>query len=453
MRAEIIQQNLSEVADLEQKKILTKELVKVIEILESELVRNNILNYSIRIDGRDLKSIRPISIKTGLLARTHGSALFTRGETQAIVIVTLGTNKDSQTIDGLIGENKEYFMLHYNFPPFCVGEIGQVGSPKRREIGHGKLAKRGLQAILPPIEKFSYVIRVVSEITESNGSSSMATVCGASLALMDAGVPIQSAVAGIAMGLIKEGDKFAVISDILGDEDHLGDMDFKVVGTTKGITALQMDIKTDGITEEIMSVALEQAREGRIHILDLMHKNISQPKKISPYAPVIIKMAINPDKIRDVIGKGGATIKALIDDPTSTNIDIQDDGSVQIVAPDQKTGQIIKDKIMALTEEVIVGKIYTGKVVKIVEFGAFVNILPNQDGLVHVSQIAERRVAKVSDELKEGQEVQVKVLDIDKQGRLKLSIKACLHKEDSNTVTSEVIDYKENLSDVEGLAK
>ena len=453
LRAEIIQQNLSEVADLEQKKILTKELVKVIEILESELVRNNILNYSIRIDGRDLKSIRPISIKTGLLARTHGSALFTRGETQAIVIVTLGTNKDSQTIDGLIGENKEYFMLHYNFPPFCVGEIGQVGSPKRREIGHGKLAKRGLQAILPPIEKFSYVIRVVSEITESNGSSSMATVCVASLALMDAGVPIQSAVAGIAMGLIKEGDKFAVISDILGDEDHLGDMDFKVVGTTKGITALQMDIKTDGITEEIMSVALEQAREGRIHILDLMHKNISQPKKISPYAPVIIKMAINPDKIRDVIGKGGATIKALIDDPTSTNIDIQDDGSVQIVAPDQKTGQIIKDKIMALTEEVIVGKIYTGKVVKIVEFGAFVNILPNQDGLVHVSQIAERRVAKVSDELKEGQEVQVKVLDIDKQGRLKLSIKACLHKEDSNTVTSEVIDYKENLSDVEGLAK
>lgn len=439
LRSEISEQFLAAVTDVTQKPILSKEIAKIIEQLESELVRGNILNHSIRIDGRDLKTIRPITIQTGLLARTHGSALFTRGETQAIVTVTLGTNKDAQIIDGLIGENKDLFMLHYNFPPFCVGEIGQVGSPKRREIGHGKLAKRGVQAVLPSIEEFSYVIRLVSEITESNGSSSMATVCGSSLALMDAGVPIKSAVAGIAMGLIKEKDKFAVISDILGDEDHLGDMDFKVAGTNQGITALQMDIKTDGITEEIMSVALEQARDGRIHILGIMQKSINNPNAISPYAPVIIKMSINPEKIRDVIGKGGATIRSLIDDANTTNIDIQEDGTVQIVAPDHKTGQIIKEKIEALTCDVAVGQIYTGKVVKIVEFGAFVNILPNQDGLVHISQIANHRVANVANELTEGQEVQVKVLEIDKQGRLKLSIKACTNVANEEETSKEGI--------------
>jgi polyribonucleotide nucleotidyltransferase len=308
-----------------------------------------------------------------------------------------------------------------------VGEIGQVGSPKRREIGHGKLAMRGIQAVIPSIEDFPYVLRVVSEITESNGSSSMATVCGSSLALMDAGVPIKSAVAGIAMGLIKEGEKFAVLSDILGDEDHLGDMDFKVVGTHKGVTALQMDIKINGITEEIMSVALEQAREGRIHILDIMQKAISTSRtEVSKYAPRIIKMSINPERIKDVIGKGGATIRSLIEDPNSTSIDIQENGTVQIAVLDYETGERIKEKIESLTSEVTVGKIYNGKVVKIVDFGAFVNILPNQDGLVHISQITNHRVNNVADELKEGQEIKVKVLEIDKQGRLKLSIKACL---------------------------
>lgn len=448
LRKEINEQNLISITELDQKPIVAKEISKIVEQLERDLVRGNILNNGIRIDGRDLKTIRPITIQTGLLARTHGSALFTRGETQAIVVVTLGTNKDAQTIDGLIGENKDTFMLHYNFPPFCVGEIGQVGSPKRREIGHGKLAKRGVQAVLPSMEEFSYVIRLVSEITESNGSSSMATVCGSSLALMDAGVPIKSAVAGIAMGLIKEKDKFAVISDILGDEDHLGDMDFKVVGTTKGVTALQMDIKTNGITEEILSAALEQARDGRIHILGIMQKSINNPNSISQYAPVIMKMSINPEKIRDVIGKGGSTIRSLIDDPNSTNIDIQEDGTVQIVAPDHQTAQKIKEKIEALTCEVTVGKIYTGKVVKIVEFGAFVNVLPNQDGLVHISQIANRRVSNVADELTEGQEVQVKVLEIDKQGRLKLSIKACAN---SEGLHAENPSTEENT--IEGIAK
>ncbi len=433
----------------EKKPMMVKSIAKIVECLESDLVRGNILNNGIRIDGRDLKTIRPITIQTGLLPRTHGSALFTRGETQAIVVITLGTGRDAQIIDGLMGENKDPFMLHYNFPPFCVGEIGQVGSPKRREVGHGKLAKRGVQAIMPSIEDFPYVIRIISEITESNGSSSMATVCGSSLALMDAGVPIKSAVAGIAMGLIKEKEKFAVISDILGDEDHLGDMDFKVVGTQKGVTALQMDIKTDGITEEILSVALEQARDGRMHILEIMQKSINNPKAISPYAPIIIKMSINPDKIRDVIGKGGATIKSLIEDPNSTNIDIQEDGTVQIVAPNYEVGQKIKEKIEALTCEVGVGKIYAGKVVKIVEFGAFVNVLPNQDGLVHISQIANHRVSNVFDELTEGQEVQVKVLEIDKQGRLKLSIKACLEADSTENVSPMSNDEKSE----EGVAR
>ena len=403
------------------------EVAKIIEQLERELVRGNILNNGIRIDGRDLKTVRPISIQIGLLPRTHGSALFTRGETQAIVVITLGTTKDAQTIDNLMGEQKDTFMLHYNFPPFCVGEIGQVGSPKRREVGHGKLAMRGVQAVIPSIDDFPYVLRVVSEITESNGSSSMATVCGSSLALMDAGVPIKSAVAGIAMGLIKEKEKFAVLSDILGDEDHLGDMDFKVVGTQKGVTALQMDIKINGITEEIMSVALEQAREGRIHILEIMQKSINTPRTdVSKYAPRIIKMSINPERIKDVIGKGGATIRSLIEDPNSTSIDIQENGTVQIAVLDYETGEKIKEKIESLTSEVTVGKIYNGKVVKIVDFGAFVNILPNQDGLVHISQITNHRVNNVADELKEGQEIKVKVLEVDKQGRLKLSIKACL---------------------------
>jgi len=426
LRKQIDEQFVTQ-TELASNPIIKLEVAKIVEQLERELVRGNILNNSIRIDGRDLKTVRPITTQIGLLPRTHGSALFTRGETQAIVVITLGTTKDAQTIDNLMGEQKDTFMLHYNFPPFCVGEIGQVGSPKRREIGHGKLAMRGIQAVIPSIEDFPYVLRVVSEITESNGSSSMATVCGSSLALMDAGVPIKSAVAGIAMGLIKEGEKFAVLSDILGDEDHLGDMDFKVVGTHKGVTALQMDIKINGITEEIMSVALEQAREGRIHILDIMQKAISTSRtEVSKYAPRIIKMSINPERIKDVIGKGGATIRSLIEDPNSTSIDIQENGTVQIAVLDYATGERIKEKIESLTSEVTVGKIYNGKVVKIVDFGAFVNILPNQDGLVHISQITNHRVNNVADELKEGQEIKVKVLEIDKQGRLKLSIKACL---------------------------
>lgn len=437
LRSFIVEQYSLKMVDLvsEKKLLLTQQILKIIEELESELVRGNILNNGIRIDGRDLTTVRSIHIQTGIFQRTHGSAVFTRGETQAIVVVTLGTNKDSQLIDGLTGENRDNFMLHYNFPPFCVGEIGQVGSPKRREIGHGKLAKRGIQAMLPSLKDFPYVIRIVSEITESNGSSSMATVCGSSLALMDAGVPIKSPVAGIAMGLIKENERFAVISDILGDEDHLGDMDFKVVGTSVGVTALQMDIKTDGITEEIMAKALSQAKEGRMHILETMQKSINYPKNISPYAPTIITMTINPDKIKDVIGKGGITIKSLIDDPNSTSIDIQEDGTIQIIAADQIVGNKIKEKIEALTGEIIIGKIYKGKVVKIVEFGAFVNILPNQDGLVHISQIANHRVTNVAKELSEGQEIKVKVLEIDKQGRLKLSIKACLEI-NSNTLTN-----------------
>jgi polyribonucleotide nucleotidyltransferase len=415
-----------------------KQIGAIVEQLESDIVRQNILAGNKRIDGRDLKTIRPIEIQTGLLSRTHGSALFTRGETQAVVTVTLGTGKDAQIIDNMIGEQKENFMLHYNFPPYCVGEIGQVGSPKRREIGHGWLAKRGIEPVLPSLDKFPYVLRIVSDITESNGSSSMASVCGGSLALMDAGVPIKSAVAGIAMGLIKEGDKFVVISDILGDEDHLGDMDFKVVGTSKGVTALQMDIKIDGITEEIMSQALEQAREGRMHILKIMQTSIAAPRaNISQYAPKVIKMSINPQKIKDVIGKGGATIRSLIEDANTTSIDITEDGNVQIVAPSTLIGEQIREKIESLTAEVEVGKVYSGKVVKLVEFGAFVNILPGQDGLVHVSQIAHHRVENVANELKEGQPVKVKVLEIDKQGRLKLSIKACLEKQEEEEVTEK----------------
>lgn len=391
--------------------------------LESKIVRSDILATKLRIDGRDLKTVRPITIRAGLLPRTHGSALFTRGETQALVVATLGTGRDAQIIDALEGEGKEHFMLHYNFPPYSVGETGQVGSPKRREIGHGRLAKRGIQAVLPTQAEFPYVLRVVSEITESNGSSSMASVCGTSLALMDAGVPIKAPVAGIAMGLIKEGDQFAVLTDILGDEDHLGDMDFKVAGTTAGITALQMDIKIDGITPEIMEVALNQAKDGRLHILNIMSQTLNVPRQeMSNFAPRIISLKINPEKIRDVIGKGGATIRALTEE-TGTTIDISDDGTVSVAAVDQAAAQEAIKRIQRLTAEVEVGEIYEGVIAKIMEFGAFVTVLPGKDGLVHISQISNERVKNVTDVLSEGQTVKVKVLEIDKQGRIKLSMK------------------------------
>ncbi len=400
------------------------EVGGAISSLEKEVVRGQVLAGNPRIDGRDTDTVRPISIRTGVLARTHGSALFTRGETQAIVVATLGTERDAQLIDAIEGEYRENFMLHYNFPPYCVGETGMVGSPKRREIGHGRLAKRGVAAVMPKIEEFPYVIRVVSEITESNGSSSMASVCGTSLALMDAGVPTKAPVAGIAMGLIKEGDQFAVLTDILGDEDHLGDMDFKVAGTTDGVTALQMDIKIDGITREIMEVALDKARNGRMFILGEMNKVISNPREeMSEYAPRYTTMKINPDRIRDVIGKGGATIRAITEE-TGTTIDISDDGVVKIASVDKAAGLAAKKRVEELTADVEVGAIYDGRVSKIMDFGAFVTILPGRDGLVHISQISEERVENVSDKLKEGEVVRVKVLEIDKQGRIRLSMKA-----------------------------
>ncbi|HWO99818.1 MAG TPA: polyribonucleotide nucleotidyltransferase [Methylococcus sp.] len=395
-----------------------------LEKLEEAIVRGNILEHGKRIDGRDLKSIRPIRIRTGVLPRTHGSALFTRGETQALVIATLGTGRDAQLIDAIEGEYKENFMFHYNFPPFCVGETGAIGSPKRREIGHGRLAKRGVQAVMPSAEEFPYVIRVVSEITESNGSSSMASVCGSSLALMDAGVPLKAAVAGIAMGLIKEGDSFAILSDIMGDEDHLGDMDFKVAGTREGVTALQMDIKIDGITPEIMRLALQQAREGRLHILEKMNEVLPAPRKeMSDYAPRITSFTIDPSKIREVIGKGGATIRAITEE-TGTSIDISDDGVVKIASVDRQAGLEAQRRIEAITAEVEVGKVYEGRVARLMDFGAFVTILPGKDGLVHISQISDEHVEKVSDKLAEGDIVKVKVLEIDRQGRIRLSMKA-----------------------------
>ncbi len=392
--------------------------------LEKRVVRGRILSGEPRIDGRDTKTVRPITIRTGILPRTHGSALFTRGETQALVVTTLGTGRDAQLIDALEGERKEPFMLHYNFPPFSVGEVGRVGSPKRREIGHGRLAKRAVAAVLPDLSDFPYVLRVVSEITESNGSSSMATVCGTSLSLMDAGVKIKAPVAGIAMGLIKEGDKFAVLTDILGDEDHLGDMDFKVAGTTEGVTALQMDIKIEGINREIMDVALRQARDGRMHILGIMNQAIGSPRQeMSEYAPRIITFHINPEKIRDVIGKGGATIRALCEE-TGATIDIDDDGTVKIASVDNAAGQEARRRIEQITAEVQVGMVYEGKVAKLMDFGAFVTILPGKDGLVHISQISNERVENVSDKLSEGETVRVKVLEVDKQGRIRLSMKA-----------------------------
>jgi polyribonucleotide nucleotidyltransferase len=391
--------------------------------LEYRLVRGKILDGQPRIDGRDTKTVRAINIRTGVLARTHGSALFTRGETQALVVTTLGTGRDAQIIDGLMGEKKEPFMLHYNFPPFSVGETGMMGSPKRREIGHGNLAKRGVKAVMPGVEKFPYVIRVVSEILESNGSSSMASVCGTSLALMDAGVPIKAPVAGVAMGLVKEGARFQVLTDILGDEDHLGDMDFKVAGTKDGITALQMDIKITSITREIMKVALDQARDGRLHILGEMNKVLSKPREtMSEWAPTIITLKIDPEKIRDVIGKGGAVIRQITEE-TGTSIDIENDGTVKIASVQGAAGREAQRRIELITADVEVGRVYEGKVARLMDFGAFVTILPGRDGLVHISQISEERVERVGDKLKEGDVVRVKVLEVDRQGRVRLSMR------------------------------
>ena len=400
------------------------DVSNLIKKIEKEIVRSQILNGEPRIDGRDTETVRDINIELGLLERAHGSALFTRGETQAIVATTLGTERSSQIIDALEGEFKDKFMLHYNFPPYSVGETGFIGSPKRREIGHGKLARRSLEAVLPEMDKFPYAIRLVSEITESNGSSSMATVCGSSLSLMHAGIPIKSHVAGIAMGLVKDGDKYKVLTDILGDEDHLGDMDFKVAGTSEGITALQMDIKIDGITKPIMKDALEQAKKARLHILNIMNESISKPStEYSPYAPSIITITVAKDKIRDVIGKGGATIRSLTE-VTGAQIDINDDGIVTIASVDQSSGQMAKEKIELLTADVEKDKIYEGRVSKIMDFGAFVTILPGKDGLVHISEISKERVEKVTDVLTEGQIINVKVIEIDKQNRIRLSMKA-----------------------------
>jgi polyribonucleotide nucleotidyltransferase len=392
--------------------------------LESSIVRERILNGEPRIDGRDFKTVRPINIKVGSLPRTHGSALFTRGETQALVTVTLGTSRDAQIIDALAGERREPFMLHYNFPPFSVGETGMMGSPKRREIGHGNLARRGISAVLPTLEEFSYVMRVVSEILESNGSSSMASVCGASLALMDAGVPVKAPVAGVAMGLVLEGGRYKVITDILGDEDHLGDMDFKVAGTATGVTALQMDIKVDSITPEIMKVALIQAQEGRLHILGEMNKVLAAPRaKMSEWAPSIISIKIDPEKIRDVIGKGGAVIRQITEE-TGTTIDIENDGTVKIASVSGAAGREALRRIELITADVEVGRIYEGRVARLMDFGAFVTILPGRDGLVHISQISEERVENVGDKLKEGDLVRVKVLEVDRQGRVRLSMRS-----------------------------
>lgn len=430
LRAQAIAQLVTADSGVEEKTVQ-----HVFGVTEEKIVRGRILMGQPRIDGRDTRTVRPIVVSTGVLPRTHGSALFTRGETQAIVVATLGTDRDAQIIDALDGESRESFMLHYNFPPYSVGETGQVGSPKRREIGHGRLARRALQAVLPSEEEFPYVLRVVSEITESNGSSSMASVCGASLALMDAGVPLKAPVAGIAMGLIKEGNRFAVLTDILGDEDHLGDMDFKVAGSTQGVTALQMDIKIDGITKEIMEAALQQAKEGRLHILNIMNTSLSAPRtEVSAFAPRIVTIKINPEKIRDLIGKGGATIRSITEE-TGTLIDISDDGLVRISTPDSAACEAAVERIKSVTADVEVGKIYEGVVAKLTDFGAFVTIMPGRDGLVHISQIAEERIERVSDRLQEGQAVRVKVLEIDRQGRIRLSMRDL--EEQTQTTTAD----------------
>lgn len=413
----------------EESGVSSDEVKALFGVLEYSLVRSRIVANEPRIDGRDNKTVRPITVEVGVLPKAHGSALFTRGETQALVVATLGNARDVQIIDYLEGERKEAFMLHYNFPPFSVGECGRMGSTGRREIGHGRLAKRGVQAVLPAAESFPYTLRVVSEITESNGSSSMASVCGSSLALMDAGVPLKAPVAGIAMGLVKEANGFAVLTDILGDEDHLGDMDFKVAGTTSGVTALQMDIKIEGITEEIMEIALEQALAARLHILGEMNKVLSTSRNVvSENAPRFETVKIHPDKIRDIIGKGGATIRAITEE-TGSSIDIDDDGTVKVYANDNESLQAALFRINSIVAEAEIGAIYEGTVVRIVDFGAFVNFLPGKDGLVHISQIAEERVNNVSDYLKEGQVVKVKCLDVDQRGRIKLSIKEALAEE------------------------
>ena len=402
---------------------LSDEVANLFEDLKYRTVRDNILSGKPRIDGRDTKTVRALDVQVGVLPRTHGSALFTRGETQALVTATLGNTRDALMVDTLAGTKTDNFMLHYNFPAYSVGETGRESGPKRREIGHGRLARRGVQAVLPAPDRFPYVLRIVSDITESNGSSSMASVCGASLALMDAGVPLKAPVAGIAMGLVKEGERFAVLSDILGDEDHLGDMDFKVAGSANGITALQMDIKIEGITEEIMEVALNQAYSGRIHILNAMNQVLNRARpEINMHAPTYAVIQINPDKIRDVIGKGGATIRALTEE-TGASVDIEDNGTVRVFGESKAATQAAIAKIQALTAEVEPGTVYTGTVVRIVEFGAFVNILPGTDGLLHISQISNERIANVADVLTEGQKVQVQVQDVDQRGRIKLSMK------------------------------
>lgn len=400
-----------------------KAVLKIFSMLEKRVVRDQLLTHSLRIDGRNTQTVRPITINMHPLPRPHGSALFTRGETQALVVLTLGTEKDAQLLDSIHGQAKDKFLFHYNFPPYATGEVGMMSGVKRREIGHGNLARRALSAVLPREKDFPYMFRLVSEITESNGSSSMASVCGGTLALMDAGVPISAPVAGIAMGLVKEGDRFVVLTDILGDEDHLGDMDFKVAGTQRGITALQMDIKIEGITKEIMQQALEQALTARLHILEVMNRHISQPRdSISEYAPRIVSLKINPDKIRDVIGKGGATIRSITEE-TSVNIEISDDGTVKIFSADENAAQEAVKRIEQITAEIEIGKIYKGKVARIVDFGAFVTLSPGRDGLLHISQLSDQRVRSVTDVVQEGQEVMVKVLDIDRQGKIKLSMK------------------------------
>ncbi|MCG9759056.1 MULTISPECIES: polyribonucleotide nucleotidyltransferase [Pseudoalteromonas] len=425
-KAEVIEKLGAEVAEGES---LDEQVVgKEFSSLEKKIVRSRIIAGEKRIDGREPDMVRALDVMTGVLPRTHGSAIFTRGETQALVTATLGTERDAQMLDDLTGTHKHHFMLHYNFPPFCVGETGFVGSPKRREIGHGNLAKRGIAAVMPTLAEFPYSVRVVSEITESNGSSSMASVCGTSLALMNAGVPVKASVAGIAMGLVKEGEDFVVLSDILGDEDHLGDMDFKVAGTANGVTALQMDIKIEGITKEIMQIALRQAKAARLHILSVMDQAISAPsEELSEFAPRIYTMKIPAKKIAEVIGKGGATIRQLTEE-TDTTIEIEDDGTIKIAATNGNSAQAAISRIEALTAELEVGTLYTGKVIRIVDFGAFVNVLPGKDGLVHISQISEERVNNVSDHLSVGQEVKVKVLEVDRQGRVRLSIKEALEK-------------------------
>ncbi len=421
--AEIKSQTLATLTGGEPAKWSAEQVESAIFKLESNIVRQRILNGEPRIDGRDAKTVRPITVKVGVLPRTHGSALFTRGETQALVVTTLGTTRDAQIIDGLDGERREPFMLHYNFPPFSVGETGMMGSPKRREIGHGNLARRGVHAVMPDMTTFPYVIRVVSEILESNGSSSMASVCGTALSLMDAGVPIKAPVAGVAMGLVLEGSRFKVLTDILGDEDHLGDMDFKVAGTKDGVTALQMDIKVEGVTPEIMKVALDQAREGRLHILGEMNKVITEPRsKMSEWAPSIITLKIDPEKIRDVIGKGGAVIRQITEE-TGTTIDIENDGTVKIASVSGAAGREAQRRIELITADVEVGRIYEGKVARLMDFGAFVTILPGRDGLVHISQISNERVERVSDKLREGDVIRVKVLEVDRQGRIRLSMR------------------------------